>query len=68
MNAIEFVRNIWDSESYGAYAEVMDLETAKTDLKNYVSDGVNLPAELTPELYMHLWNDLVISSACEVIS
>ena len=63
MNAIEFVLNIWESESYGAYAEIMDLETAKTDLQNYVSDGVDLPPELTPELYMNIWNNLVIHSS-----
>lgn len=63
MNAIEFVLNIWESESYGAYAEIMDIETAKTDLQNYVSDGVVLPPELTPELYMNIWNNLVIHSS-----
>ena len=68
MTASEFVLSIWDSDSYGAYVDLMDLETAKTDLENFVSDGVILPDELTPELYMHLWNYLVLASACEVIS
>ncbi len=57
----EFVRNILENDSMGAYKEKMDLETAKNNLENFVADEMELPEGITPESYMNAWNGLVDS-------
>lgn len=59
MTINEFVRNLWENDQVGAYAEPMDIETAKTDLANYAADGWTLPEGITPEAYMEAWNELI---------
>lgn len=61
MSITEFVRNIWENDSMGAYKEKMDLETAKSDLENFAADEMELPEGITPESYMEAWNKLVDS-------
>lgn len=53
----EFVRAIWE-QSYD-YDKRMDIETATLDLRNFHDAEYDVPADLTPELYMEIWNDLV---------
>ena len=59
MTISEFVRTIWENDSYGSNAEPMDIETARTDIRNFAADGVEMPDDLTPKSYMEAWNELV---------
>lgn len=65
MTSREFVNQLWSSDSNGAYTEPMTLETARTDIANYTADGWDLPDDLTPELYMELWNELLTENSSD---
>lgn len=53
----EFVESLFYSTPVDV--EPLDFETAEHDLENFKADGWELPEDLTPELYMGFWNDLV---------
>ena len=55
----EFVRDLWESDPNGSHTELLDLETARNDLKNFAAEGWELPEDITPESYMEAWNELV---------
>ena len=59
MTITEFVRNLWENDSYGNDSTLMDLETAKYDLKMFADEGWDLPEDITPENFMETWNEIV---------
>lgn len=54
--AAMFITTLFDNDRDHDY---MTLETATTDLEYFASQGDEIPSDLTPELYMNTWNELV---------
>lgn len=56
-NKYDFVRNMWYNSP--DYHEQMTLEQAEEDLRNFSDAEMLIPADMTPESYMEIWNSLV---------
>lgn len=62
MTIYDFVENLWLSSP--EYDTEIDIQTATEDLDRFRGyakhdDAIQIPEDITPELYMQIWNELV---------
>lgn len=55
----DFVNDLWLDNGNHGFANLIDLETARDDIENFMRDEWELPDGITAESYMDAWNELV---------
>ncbi len=57
MTTREFVENLFNDCREGA--EMMTVEEAEADIRNFAAEGWQIPDDITAEEYAQIWNELL---------